>query len=176
MKKTLLLLLALLLVWPVMAQRQMAKIAILETTSKNKRAPVENAILEQVRSALQTGVKNSGVYMLFSRERIADIMKEHDFQRSGMVSDSEIRKFRFAGVDYILSSTATMSSDGYLVVSGEIINIETGEIMQSVSGTMCRTSPKIAQCCKDIGIYLSKGRDAQVRTKYCDGDGPATGE
>lgn len=166
MKRTLLFLLSVVIaVLPVVAQQK--KIAVLPTVCKD--GSVSYATCQQVCNGLEVGIVTNRDYESYSRTAIDDIMKEQDFQRSGVVSEDEIRQFRFAGVDYILSSEVSKTDDGNLFVSCKILNIETARIELTNNCVMCLRSEIIARGCKSMGIYITKGKSGSLPSVSCDG-------
>lgn len=91
MKKHLLLLITLLLLaFAMAATAQNKKIAILETV--DKKGDVSYGVLLQLRSNLTYAISNTPGYLGYDRVDMAQIVGEHDFQRTGLVSDEQIRK------------------------------------------------------------------------------------
>lgn len=79
-----------------------------------------------------SGNKN---YTCFERNEdfVNAMMKEQDYQLSGEVSEKEIRKIgeRF-GVDYVIAIVVT-SDDESTFASARLLNLETGQVLKSVS-------------------------------------------
>lgn len=61
-------------------------------------------------------------------------MKEQDYQLSGEVPESQIRKVgeRF-GVDYVIAIDAAIFDDKTCHMSGRLINLETGEVIKTAN-------------------------------------------
>ena len=66
------------------------RIAILETVDKEDK--VSYGVEFLVRSKLTEVITNTPGYEGYDRVDIASIMSEHDFQRTGLVSDADIKK------------------------------------------------------------------------------------
>lgn len=87
----LLLLAFLFVILPVLPLRgqEVKKIAILETVDRED--AVSYGIKLMVRSSLSYAITNTPGYEGYDRVDLASIVGEHDFQRTGMVSDSQIK-------------------------------------------------------------------------------------
>lgn len=86
---------------PSMPQAQVRKIAILEAVDKD--GSVSYAIKLMLRSNLAKAIANKPGYEAYDRTDIDAIMGEQNFQRTGMVSDAQIKKLgEMTGAAYIL--------------------------------------------------------------------------
>ena len=78
-----------------------------------------------IKSALENAISKTSGYVGYTRD-LDKIIAEQKFQRSGNVSDNQIRKLgEMAGVDYILVTDAAYDGEG-IVVSSKLLNIESG--------------------------------------------------
>ncbi|MCH5320000.1 MAG: hypothetical protein J1E38_09890 [Paramuribaculum sp.] len=98
-----------------------------------------------VNSAVMSRVSNSKDYQGFERNRefINALMKEHDYQLSGEVSDKEIRKIgeRF-GVDYVITVVVT-TDDESTYMDARLLNLESGQVIKSVNSDREGTGLKV---------------------------------
>ena len=126
MKKLTTLLFLLLSATAIMAQQSVAvmdvKVAEGTVSAMNKM---------QIRGALEKGITQSPGYKAYNRTALDRIAKELAFQRSGEVSDDQIRELgKKAGVDYILTTEVAKSGNN-MYVNVNVLNIETGEYENS---------------------------------------------
>ena len=135
--KTKLLLFATLLLLPMLATAQDTKrVAILETVDKFDK--VEYGVEFQLRAFITDAVNKTPGYEGFDRVDMSQINKEHNFQRTGMVSDADIKKLgEMTGASSIVVAEAAAYGDGRIIIAAKIINIESGRIENS-------TKPKVA--------------------------------
>ena len=69
---------------------QVKNVAILETVDKENTVSYMYEVM--IRSELEKSISNTSGYYAFSRSDIDQMMKEINFQVSGMVSDDQIKK------------------------------------------------------------------------------------
>lgn len=96
--------------------------------SKSDKSIVSSAVL-----ARMSGNKD---YKPYERNDafINALNKEQDYQLSGEVPETEIRKVgERMGVDYVIVVNAVVSSDDQCHMSARLINLESGEIIKSVN-------------------------------------------
>lgn len=107
---------------------QTKKVALLETLNGDKAVQVKGIEMNMVRGELRKAISNQVGFQAFTRTDIDQLMKEHGFQNSGMVSDSQRKRLgEMSGADYICVSTLT-KSDTEFYLEAYLIDIETGEI------------------------------------------------
>ncbi|MCQ2229125.1 MAG: SUMF1/EgtB/PvdO family nonheme iron enzyme [Bacteroidales bacterium] len=81
-----------------------------------------------VRGELRKGIQKLDGFTTVTRTDIDQMMKEQNFQRTGMVSDEQIKKLgEMAGADYICVSTINKSQTQFYL-EAYLIELETGEI------------------------------------------------
>lgn len=110
------------------------RVAILEVVDKESKLTYSQKLV--LRSNMARAVANTPGYEAYDRSDVDAIMSEHEFQRTGLVSDVEIRKLgEMTGVSLILITEAVVLDDGKLFVSAKILNVETArvEMMDNVN-------------------------------------------
>lgn len=170
------LLFAMLLLLPMLAFAQNAKrVAILETVDKFDK--VEYGVEFQLRAFITDAVNKTPGYEGFDRVDMSQINKEHNFQRTGMVSDADIKKLGvMTGASSVVVAEAADYGfgDGRIIIAAKIINIESGRIENS-------TRPKVASpdgngmetACKEVvaellgnsesSLNIRTGKDKQTK-------------
>lgn len=111
---------------------QTKKIALLEPRGAegDSIAPMEKAM---IRGELRKAITQQEGYEAFSRSDVDQLMREQDFQRSGLVSENSIQKLgEMTGADYICVSTITKSSTEFYI-EAYLIHIESGKISSPAS-------------------------------------------
>ncbi len=96
--------------------------------SKSDKSIISTSVLSRV-----SGNKE---YIAYERNDtfINALNKEQDYQLSGEVPEQEIRKVgERLGVDYVIVVNAIVSSDDQCHMSARLINLESGEIVKTVS-------------------------------------------
>ena len=162
MKKTLTLLLALVIGLTVSAQ--IKRIAILETIDKENMVPY--AIEVMVRSNLTKVISNTPGYEGYDRVNISQIMDEHDFERTGLVDEEQIRQLGIiSGADYLLVSEAVKFDESNIFVTVKILNVETAKTERSENALMGMTAPDIQHGCESLANRLLGIPDPYLQEK-----------
>ncbi|MBO7469595.1 MAG: hypothetical protein J6T81_05640, partial [Bacteroidales bacterium] len=103
------------------------KVAILETVDKAQNISYGKKLL--LRSSLTTAISNTPGYEGFDRVDMASIASEQEFQRTGYVSDSQIKQLGVAtGAAYVLVAEAAWLDEDTksdLIITARIIDVET---------------------------------------------------
>ena len=129
------------------------KVAILEVVDREGRMNYSNKMM--LRSNMARAVANTAGYEAYDRSDIDAIMSEQDFQRTGLVSESEIRKLgEMTGVSLILVTEGVLTGTNSIFVSAKILNVETAkvEIMDNITMNLDATS--MQQGCAQLAKRL----------------------
>lgn len=120
-------LLSLLFAWTGMVfADNVMKVAILEVVDKEKKLEYGDKLM--LRSNLTRAVTNTDGYEAFERADIDAIMQEHDFQRTGNVSDKDIKKIgEMTGAAYVLVAEGALVKGG-IYLTAKILNVETTKV------------------------------------------------
>lgn len=120
------------------AQNQIKRVAILETVDKE--GTVSYMKLLQFRSNLTTAITNTEGYEGYDRADLDQIIGEQNFQRTGLVSDADIKKIgEFTGAQYVLIAEAAIDGSN-MFITAKIIDVETARILRN-SNQLMGTSP-----------------------------------
>ncbi len=145
------------LLLPFIVMSQPKKIALLETLNGDKSVQVKGIEMNMVRGELRKAVSNQAGFQAFTRTDIDQLMKEHGFQKSGMVSDAQRKKLgEMSGADYICVSTLTKSNTQFYL-EAYLIEVETGEISNPATqyGMLKDgTYANLFQLCQDLAQEL----------------------
>lgn len=131
MKKQLLLG-SLLLLSLVASAATIKKVAILEVVDREGKLSYVQKVL--LRTTLAQSITNTAGYEAYSRTDVDAILGEQDFQRTGLVSDDDIKRLgAMAGADYILKLEGVVADASTILATATILNVETGkmEILES---------------------------------------------
>ena len=146
MRKLLILLLSVISL-TVYAQTEIKKVAILETVDKMGNVPY--GVLLQVRSSLTYAISSNAGYEGYDRVDMAAITGEQNFQRTGMVSDEQIKRLgEMTGAAYVLIAEAAIYDDQNIIIAAKILDVETGGVMSSTPPAVAPKDPtKMAEAC-----------------------------
>lgn len=144
----------LLMAFAMAATAQNKKIAILETV--DKKGDVPYGILLQLRSNLTYAISNTPGYEGYDRVDMSQILGEHDFQRTGLVSDEQIRKLGvMAGVSSIVIAEAAVYDKDNIIITAKILNVETASVERAVPPQISSTDPdKMQKACEGLADKL----------------------
>ena len=86
---------------------QVKRVAILETVDKENKVTYANKLM--LRTSLSKAITNTPGYEAYDRTDIDAIMGEQNFQRTGLVSNEQIKRLgEMTGVNYILVAEAVV--------------------------------------------------------------------
>ncbi len=109
---------------------------------------------QMVRGAMESAVTASTEYEAYDRSAFDMIQKEQAFQRTGAVSDAQIKKMgEMAGVDYVLVSEVS-AYEGYLSAVIKILNITTGKYDKSVDDYTQMSPEAVKQKCTELASRI----------------------
>lgn len=130
------------------------KVAILETVDKEGNVPY--GVRLQLRSSLTYAISSTSGYEGFDRVSLSQIMDEQKFQRTGMVSDSQIKKIgEMTGCGSILVAEVAVYDATHIVITAKILNVETAGIEASAPPKIAGTDPEQMQdACNQLAVKL----------------------
>lgn len=135
------------------ATAQTKRIAILETIDKEDKVPY--AIEVMVRSNLTKVISNTEGYEGYDRVNISQIMDEHEFERTGLVNEDQIRQLgEISGADYLLVSEAVKFDESNIFVTAKILNVESAKTEGSENALMGMTAQDIQHGCESLANRL----------------------
>lgn len=151
MKRVLLFLLTVMFSVFCMAQQQ-KKVAVWETRCSDKSiTPFQSTM---VRGGMEAAVANAPGFIGYDRASFDAIMKEHNFQRSGSVKDSDIKRLgEMAGVQYIIVPEANADGDDFYIIV-KMLDVETGEFGAAFDALCGSTAAEIRKACSELGVKL----------------------
>ena len=140
------------------AQTEVKKVAILETVDKMGNVPY--GVLLQVRSSLTYAISSNAGYEGYDRVDMAAITGEQNFQRTGMVSDEQIKRLgEMTGAAYVLIAEAALYDDQNIIIAAKILDVETGGVMSSTPPAVAPKDPtKMAEACIRCSQTLVGGK------------------
>ena len=106
---------------------QIKRVAILDIVDDEKIFSDGFKLL--IRSRLSSAIANSSGYESYDRVDLASIIDEHEFQRTGLVNDIQIKQLgKMVGADYILMTEVARLDDSNIIIIAKILNVETAEV------------------------------------------------
>lgn len=146
MKKILLFATMLVLIMSAVAQK---KVAVWETKCSDGSASAMQMLI--VRGGMETAVSNAPGYVGFNRTDFDAILREHNFQRSGAVSDADIKRMgEMAGVQYIIVPEVSAQGDDFYIIV-KMLDIETGQFGAAHQELCSSSAADIKKACAKLG-------------------------
>ena len=129
------------------------KIAILEPIDREGKLSYSQKLM--LRSNLAKAVTNTEGYEAYDRSDVDAIMGEQDFQRTGMVSDDQIRKLgEMTGVSYILVSEGALTEDKRMILAVKLLNVETARVEMTDNIIMKTSTDDMLRGCETLAANL----------------------
>ena len=167
MKKFVFLLFAVISV-AVMAENEIKRIAILETVDKEGKVGYGMQLL--LRAALSDAVTRTPGYEGYDRVDLKSISGEQSFQRTGMVSDADIKKIGvMTGAQFVLVAEAAVLDAGHMVITAKITDVETARLTNTAFEMMGTASDELKEGCSKLAAALlgvSSSSNAGSRSNY----------
>ena len=106
------------------------KVAVLDLSVQKG---IDASVVAPVTESLMEEVVGSRAYVVLDRAYIEQVLKEKEFQRSGLVSDTQVAQAgQYLGADYVVAGKIQLVGDTYLVVA-KMIEVKTGVIVAQSS-------------------------------------------
>ena len=153
MKKLLIILLSVVSL-TAFAQTNVKRIAILETVDRV--GDVSLGVKNLLRQSITFGINRVPGYEGYNRVDMAQINSEHNFQRSGFVSDADIKKLgEMTGAAYVLIAEATTYDSEHILVFANLVDVESGRITNSSIPKVAGIAPdKMYEDCAEVAKSL----------------------
>lgn len=129
------------------------KVAILETVDRE--GNISYGIKLMLRSSLSYAITNTPGYEGYDRVDLASIVGEHNFQRTGLVSDAQIRQLgEMTGASYILVAEAAKLDETHIFITAKILNVETAKLEHTANVQTLMNAEDIEEGCTKLASML----------------------
>ena len=133
--------------------QQTKKVAILEVVDREGKLSYSQKLM--LRSNLARAVTNTEGFEAFDRTDIDAIMEEQNFQRTGLVSEAQIRKLgEMTGAAYILVAEGTMTDDNKIFVTAKVLNVESTKLEITDNYLMGVSSNEMQRGCRALASKM----------------------
>lgn len=137
----------------VSSAQDVKKIAILETVDKEDN--VKYGVELTIRAQMTKAITEIDGYEAFDRVSLSQLMGEHNFQRTGYVSDEQIKALGEAtGAAYVLILEVAYVDDKTIILTSQIIDIESTKVMQVAIGQSATDGVSILKACRALTRQL----------------------
>ena len=152
--KFILLLLLAASIFPIEAlSNEVKKVAILDIVDREEK--ISYGIKLMLRSNLENAITNTPGYEGLDRVDVTSIINEQNFQRTGMVDDSQIKQLgEMTGADYILVAEGAMINSNEIFLTAKIINIESAHLERTANIQTTLSSSDLGKNCRSLAGNL----------------------
>lgn len=143
---------------------QEKKVAILDAVDRQNE--ISYGVKLMVRSHLAEAVTNTPGYEAYDRTNLQQIFDEQEFQRTGYVSDDDIKRIgEMTGVQYVLVAEVSKLDAKNLFLAAKILNVETARV-EKTANTMSQTDiQSLQKSTQDLASrLLSEIKPAEITT------------
>ena len=160
MKKCFLTMILFFAAFSMMAQN-VKKVAILETVDKENKVDYVHELM--LRANLTKAITNTPGYEAYDRTDIDQVMSEHDFQRTGMVSEEQIKRIGvMTGASYVLIAEAAKADANNLFITAKIVDVETAKTDRTDNKLISINADAIQRGCNELAFSLLGGVSQQA--------------
>ena len=143
----------LLLFSTAMFAQEVKRVAILETVDKENKISYANKLI--LRASLSKAITQTEGYEAYDRTDVDAIMSEQDFQRTGMVSNDQIKRLgEMTGANYILVAEAVQVDYKNMFITAKLLDVETARTIMTDNVMMGTTADAIQEGCTVLSEKL----------------------
>lgn len=143
----------LLLFSTAMFAQEVKRVAILETVDKENNISYANKLI--LRASLSKAITQTKGYEAYDRTDVDAIMSEQNFQRTGMVSNDQIKRLgEMTGANYILVAEAVQVDHKNMFITAKLLDVETARTIMTDNVMMGTTADEIQAGCKTLSEKL----------------------
>lgn len=136
-----------------MMSAQVKRVAILETVDKENKVTYANKLI--LRANLSKAITNTAGYEAYDRTDIDAIMGEQNFQRTGMVSNEQIKRLgEMTGANYILVAEAVVIDVRTMFITAKLLDVETARTILTDNLIMGTSTDEIQEGCINLAKRL----------------------
>ena len=129
------------------------RVAILETVDKENNISYANKLI--LRASLSKAITNTAGYEAYDRTDVDAIMSEQNFQRTGMVSNDQIKRLgEMTGANYILVAEAVKVDYQNMFITAKLLDVETARTIMTDNVMMGTTADEIQEGCRTLSEKL----------------------
>jgi basic membrane protein A len=151
MKRSAVLLAVLVFPFQLLASPKVAVLDVIVSTG------IDPSVIVPVTETIMEELVTSRSFTVLDRSFVAQILKEKEFQVSGLVSDEQIVKAgQYLGADYVVAGRAQYVADSYFLVA-KMIDVKTGVITAQTSETGQGKVLVLLELARTVGGKLAGG-------------------
>ncbi len=146
-------LLFILLLFSAMVSAQVKRVAILETVDRENKVSYANKLI--LRANLSKAITQTSGYEAYDRTDVDAIMSEQNFQRTGLVSNDQIKRLgEMTGANYILVAEAVVVDSKNMFITAKLLDVETARTIMTDNLMMGTSADVIQEGCVTLAKRL----------------------
>ena len=154
----------LLLLSAAVVSAETMRVAILEPVDRENKVSYATKLV--LRSNLAKAVTNTAGYEAYDRSDMDAIMGEQNFQRTGMVSEDQIKRLgEMTGAKYILVAEAAVIDAQNMFITAKVLDVETARTVMTDNLMMGMDAKKIQEGCATLAGNLFRTTATMPTTK-----------
>ncbi len=131
------------------------KVAILEVVDRQGNVSYANKLI--LRSSLAKAITNTPGYEAYDRTDMDAILGEQNFQRTGMVSNDQIKRLgEMTGAKYVLVAEAAVVDATTMYITAKLLDVETARTEKTDNQMMGNNAKEIQRGSQELAANLIK--------------------
>ena len=137
----------------MMVSAETMRVAILEPVDRENKVSYGTKLI--LRSNLSKAVTNTAGYEAYDRSDMDAIMGEQNFQRTGLVSEDQIKRLgEMTGAKYILVAEAAIIDANNMFITAKLLDVESARTIMTDNLMMGIDPTKIQEGCTTLATRL----------------------
>lgn len=137
------------------------RVAILEVIDKDN--AFTKGVKMMISSKLSIAITNMPGYEGYDRVDITSIINEQEFQRTGLVNDSQIKRLgEMTGADYILVTEVAKLDEQQMIIAAKILNVESAQLEDAADVRTKIDIDAMEKKCNDLAKSLFKWKKIEI--------------
>ena len=135
------------------------KLAVLDAVIPQS---MDDSVIVPITDKIAEELVNSRKYSVLDRANVEQVLREREFQVSGMVADADIKEAgKYLGAEFVVVARVSLV-DGTYFISARMINVETGAVVSQVSDQAEGRASVLIQIAANVGRKLATGTIEEV--------------
>lgn len=157
------------------ASAETMRVAILEPVDRENKVSYGTKLI--LRSNLSKAVTNTAGYEAYDRSDMDAIMGEQNFQRTGMVSEDQIKRLgEMTGAKYILVAEAAVIGTDNMFITAKVLDVETARTIMTDNLMMGMDATQIQEGCATLAMRLFTANESNSPAKKVSNKTPEKAE
>lgn len=154
---------------------EVKRVAVLKVVDESE--SVTPGVKLNLRQTLTVAINELEGYEAYTRVNLSAIKDEHAFERSGYVSDDEIKELgRMNSVDYVLVAEVAPYGEGFITLAASLYEVVKGRIFKASEAEITSIErEEMKSLCRNVAHTLLKGRRQSGSSGIGGGTGSQSG-